>query len=138
MSGDLAQVVGEFEAFLVEQKKTSDHMSKFADSNLKEVSEKASLQLQVCHNVTSISAWRNFTFFLHSSNCNCAQFFLSKCVERELIAKICLNKLSAIISSVLPFSDSDLTFLNGMTRYMRTVARTFCQTNLIFVRTMMK
>ena len=43
----LALIVGEFETFLVGQKKTSDEMSKYTDAGLREVGEKASLQLQV-------------------------------------------------------------------------------------------
>ncbi len=47
LPSDLGLIVGEFETFLSEQKKTTDQMSKFSDSSMKEVSEKASLQLQV-------------------------------------------------------------------------------------------
>jgi len=47
LPGPLDAIVGEFEKFLVGQKKTSDEMSKYTDAGLREVSEKASLQLQV-------------------------------------------------------------------------------------------
>lgn len=44
---ELAQIVSDFEGYLMTQKKTSDEMSKFTDSNFREVSEKVSTQLQV-------------------------------------------------------------------------------------------
>lgn len=47
MFADLAVIVGDFEAYLVNQKKTSDQMSKFTDNSFREVSEKVSTQTQV-------------------------------------------------------------------------------------------